>query len=78
MPTASRIRLGRYMTAYPGDTTRRPMYIIEDRTGGILGCLQWHSEWRRYVCAFDEDAVFSHDCLDALAAGCRELTIKWR
>lgn len=70
-------QLGQYMTAFRCGDATLPIYVVEDRTGNILGYLEWYDDWNQFVFSADEHAVFSHTCLDALASGCRELTAKW-
>lgn len=43
--------------------------VRNKRHGDNLGWIQWYAAWKQYVfSAADEAAVFSHDCLQDIAA----------
>jgi len=47
--------------------------ISNKRFGDVLGHIEWYAPWRRYVVAFQEDTVWSQDCLADVAEFLRSL-----
>jgi len=37
--------------------------IINKKSGHIIGQVFWYKPWRRWCARFDEDTVWSEDCL---------------
>ena len=68
------VRLGKYMTAYPVSDGRREPWAVKGSNGQYIAYLEWYPPWRQYVLYAESDAVFSGDCLDALARFCGRLT----
>jgi hypothetical protein len=60
-------------TVYAG----KPVYwIINKRSQECLGRIVWHAQWRRFVAAFFEAAVWSTDCLDCVQNAIQTITNK--
>lgn len=36
--------------------------------GGSLGHIGWYNRWRQFVFVPQDDTIFSHDCLEDIAA----------
>jgi len=70
------VRLGKYMTAYPVSSGAREPWAIKDSRGQYIAYLEWYSPWRQYVMNAESTAVFSHDCLSAIATFCKKLSRK--
>lgn len=68
------VRLGKYMTAYPVSNGRREPWAVKGSNGQYIAYLEWYPPWKQYVFNAESDAVFSGDCLDALARFCGRLT----
>jgi hypothetical protein len=68
------VKLGRFMTAYPVSNGRREPWAIKDSDGHYIAYLEWYAPWRQYVMNAEPTAVFSHDCLSAIAGFCKKLT----
>jgi len=68
------VKLGKYMTAYPVSNGAREPWAIKDSDGRYISYLEWYAPWRQYVMNAESTAVFSHDCLTAIAGFCRGLT----
>ena len=68
------VRLGKYMTAYPVSDGRREPWAVKGSNGQYIAYLEWYPPWKQYVFNAESDAVFSADCLDALARFCGRLT----
>lgn len=58
------VKIGSYMTAHP----RAMVWLLRDGHGQTVGVVKWNKPWRQYVLSPESSAVFSHDCLTALAA----------
>jgi len=42
----------------------KPMFeIINNKSGDMLGTIEYYPRWRQYVCYFEESAVFNTECL---------------
>jgi len=42
----------------------KPVYaIVNKKSGGELGQAFYYAPWKQWTARFDEDAVWSHDCL---------------
>lgn len=72
--TGGNVRLGKYMTAYPVSGGKREPWAIKDSSGHYIAYLEWYAPWRQYVMNAESTAVFSHDCLTAIAGFCQKLT----
>lgn len=72
--TGGNVRLGKYMTAYPVSCGKREPWAIKDASGHYIAYLEWYAPWRQYVMNAESTAVFSHDCLTAIAGFCQKLT----
>lgn len=72
--TGGNVRLGKYMTAYPVSNGKHEPWVIKDSNGSYIAYLEWYSPWRQYVMNAESTAVFSHDCLSAIAGFCQKLT----
>lgn len=68
------VKLGKFMTAYPISNGAREPWVVEDRDGHSIAYLEWYPRWRQYVMDAEPTAVFSHDCLTAIAGFCQKLT----
>ena len=68
------VRLGRFMTAYPVSNGRREPWAIKDSNGRYIAYLEWYTPWGQYVMNAESTAVFSCDCLSAIADFCKMLT----
>lgn len=68
------VKLGKYMTAYPVSNGAREPWAIKDSDGRYISYLEWYAPWRQYVMNAESTAVFSHDCLTAIAGFCQKLT----
>jgi len=68
------VKLGKYMTAYPVSNGRRGVWAVKGSSGQYVAYLEWYPPWKKYVFNAESDAVFSGDCLDALARFCGRLT----
>lgn len=48
-------------------------HVLNNRSGGLLGIIQWYGPWRQY-CLFPEpDCVFNNTCLADITAFMLEL-----
>jgi hypothetical protein len=72
------VRLGKYMTAYPVSNGARGPWAIKDSDGRYIAYLEWYAPWRQYAMNAESTAMFSHDCLTAIAGFCQKLTRKTR
>lgn len=72
--TGGNVRLGKYMTAYPISGGKREPWVIKGSSGHYIAYLEWYAPWRQYVMNAESTAVFSHDCLTAIAGFCQKLT----
>jgi hypothetical protein len=72
------VRLGKYMTAYPVSNGAREPWAIKDSGGRYIAYLEWYAPWRQYAMNAESTAMFSHDCLTAIAGFCQKLTRKTR
>ena len=43
-------------------------WIINKRSGDILGRILWYAPWRNYIAEFSETAAWSAGCLDDVSA----------
>jgi hypothetical protein len=68
------VRLGKYMTAYPVSNGKHAPWAIKASSGHYIAYLEWYAPWRQYVMNAESTAVFSHDCLTAVAGFCKRLT----
>lgn len=51
-----------------------PVYLIVNKKHiEIIGRIAWFNDWKQYVADFDEDSVWSHDCLADVQAKLVEL-----
>lgn len=37
--------------------------IRNKKTDSIIGYIEWYDRWRQYVTKFNNDSVWSHECL---------------
>jgi hypothetical protein len=72
------VRLGKYMTAYPVSNGARGPWAIKGSDGHYIAYLEWYAPWRQYVMNAESTAVFSRDCLIAIADFCKKLTASER
>jgi hypothetical protein len=70
------VRLGKYMTAGRIINDSQSPWVIEDSKGRYIAYLEWYAPWKQYVMNAESTAVFSHDCLTAIASFCQKLTGK--
>jgi len=67
-------QIGKYMTAQRVPHEPHDIWIVRNsHSRSILALVEWYKPWRRYVLSPDENTVYSHDCLTALAAFVRGL-----
>ena len=68
------VPLGRYMTAHAiGLDQKRDAVTVSARDNSVLGVFEYQAKWRQYVFCADDRAIFSHDCMAALADFCKKL-----
>tara|TARA_Y100001935_G_C17159734_1_gene434675 strand:- start:335 stop:589 length:255 start_codon:yes stop_codon:yes gene_type:complete len=57
-------------------------HVQSKHDGSILGCVKWHSPWRRYVYQAHGDTLYDKACLTVIAAFCDAKTLeqkeKWK
>ncbi len=61
------MKIGKYMTAKAIVTSPRGIYTIHAVDDSIVGSVEWYPRWRKYVFEAEDGAVFSHDCMMAMA-----------
>ncbi len=48
--------------------------VQNKKHGDDLGVVEWYSVWRQYTFSAEPGAIFSHDCLNDIAAFCLQKT----
>ncbi len=73
--------LGKYMLVReptPSVTGKTKIWIIVDRSNGLLGKVRWFGRWRCYAFFPETDTVFNASCMRELVMFCDEATKKQR
>lgn len=59
------------------ETPKRNAFVLNKRSGDVLGLIQWYPDWRCYVLhAVPEGVVFNGECLRDIATYMDEQTRK--
>lgn len=67
------IKIGKYMKAESVGCDPE-VYVILAKNEDMIGHVEWDKRWKQYVFSPEFGALFSTDCMSAIAAFCKKLT----
>ena len=61
------IKIGKYMTAHRVPMDPHDVYTIQDRSGSIIGTVDYYKAWKQYCFSPESGSIFSDGCLGSMS-----------